>query len=96
MDADPYMIHAYNNNAALLFLKFYDGLVADVVVGTTVPDLIFTLPILTTTTGHPLNIVVPGGLQFDTGITIACTTGFADNDTGAPGANDCIVSIGYA
>ncbi len=91
-----YMIHAYNSNAAIMFLRFYDALIGDVTVGSTATDLIFALPILTTTTGGAFNLVVPGGLQFDTGITIACTTGFAADDTGAPGTNDCIVSIGYA
>ena len=88
-----YWIHAINHNAALLYLKFYDGLVADVVVGTTVPDLTLVVPVLTAALGDVLSVVIPGGIDFTTAITIACTTGFAVADTGAPGANDCIVNL---
>jgi hypothetical protein len=36
------------------------------------------------------------GLRFSTAITAAATTGVADSDTGAPGANEVVVVIGYA
>jgi hypothetical protein len=36
------------------------------------------------------------GVQFDTALTVAATTGFADNDTGAPGVNEIILNAGYA
>jgi hypothetical protein len=35
------------------------------------------------------------GIGFGTAITVAATTGVADNDTGAPAANDVIVNIFY-
>jgi hypothetical protein len=38
---------------------------------------------------------VPGGIAFATAISAAVTTGVADSDTGAPGANDCVVNIQY-
>jgi hypothetical protein len=38
----------------------------------------------------------PAGLAFANAITIACTTGVADDDTGAPAANGLIASGAYA
>jgi hypothetical protein len=35
------------------------------------------------------------GITFSTALSIACTTGLADNDTGAPGANEVVVSAYY-
>jgi hypothetical protein len=35
------------------------------------------------------------GVAFSTAVSAAVTTGIADNDTGAPGANHCLVNIGY-
>lgn len=90
-----YWIHAVNHNAAIVYLKFYDATVATVAVGTTTPDLTLAVPVFSATQGDHLSVVIPGGLDFTTAITIACTTGFAVADTGAPGANDCIVNLGY-
>ena len=90
-----YWIHAVNHNAGDVYLKFYDALVADVTVGTTTPDLTLVVPVFSATLGWVLSETIPGGLVFATGITIACTTGFAVADTGAPAANDCIVNIAY-
>lgn len=36
------------------------------------------------------------GIAFSTAITVAATTGVADNDTGAPGANEVVLNLGYA
>lgn len=41
------------------------------------------------------NVAIPHSLGFDTGIGIRATTGLADNSTGAPATNQCIVNIGY-
>jgi hypothetical protein len=35
------------------------------------------------------------GVQFGTAISVAATTGFADNNTGAPGANEIILNCAY-
>jgi hypothetical protein len=43
-----------------------------------------------------VDISIPNGIAFGTAITIAATTGVADNDSGAPGANEVIVNLGYA
>jgi hypothetical protein len=81
----------YNANASLRYLKFYDATVAVTEVGTTTPKM--TLPLPATTAGH---ISFGDGITFDTAITAAATTGLADNDTGAPSANDIIINVFYA
>jgi hypothetical protein len=43
--------------------------------------------------GH---VPFPQGIAFGTAITVAATTGVADNDTGAPDANDVVVNIFYS
>lgn len=80
-----------NRAGAERFVKFYDGLEADVVVGTTVPVL--TIP-MRSATGEGYQIP-KGGLSFETGIVVAATTGIADNDTGATTANDVVVNLGF-
>ena len=35
------------------------------------------------------------GISFESGITVAVTTGLADDDTGAPGDNEAVVHIFY-
>ena len=40
-------------------------------------------------------VAIPHGLFFSTAICVAVTTGVADADTGAPGANDVVINIGY-
>lgn len=81
---------AYNLAAAgsKRFLKFYNDTVGNVVVGTTTP--VFVLPLDGGQGG-----VFPIPLLFSTACTIAATTGVADADTGAPGANEVVFSCGY-
>jgi len=91
-----YWIHAMNLSAATLFLKFYDATVATVVVGTTVPDLTFPLATQGDTNGAGFTLSIPNGIAFGTAITVAATTGIADADSGAPGANQVVVNLGFA
>lgn len=79
-----------NSNAAARFLKFYNATAANVTVGTTTPVLTLYLP--PTSAGH---VAFTHGVAFDTAITAAATTGVADNDTGAPGANEVILNAFY-
>lgn len=91
-----FWIHAMNLSAVKLYLKIYNNTAAGVTVGTTVPDLTFPIGTMADTNG--VGFMVPfgeHGIAMGTGITVACTTGFADNNTGAPGANECIVNLGY-
>lgn len=83
-----------NTATATRFLKFYNATAANVTVGTTTPVLTLALP------GNATDDIsgvfsIPQGIAFATAITVAATTGVADNDTGAPAANDVIVNIFY-
>ena len=91
-----YTLHAMNMKATVLYLKLYDALAANVTVGTTVPDMTFPLPTPGSTNGQGFCLSFgTQGAAFTTALTIACTTGVADNDAGAPGANECIVNLTY-
>jgi hypothetical protein len=83
-----------NLATATRFLKFYNATAASVTVGTTTPVLTIPLP------GNATDDIsgfhsIPQGIKFDTAITVAATTGLADNDTGAPGASEVIVNVLY-
>jgi hypothetical protein len=91
-----YWIHAMNLSSGTRFLKFYNATAATVTVGTTVPDLTFPIPTQGDTNGAGFTLSIPNGIAFGTAITIAATTGVADNDSGAPGANEVVVNLGYA
>ena len=84
-----------NTATSTRFLKLYNATAANVTVGTTTPLITIPLP------GNSSDDITGKldacghGIQFDTAITAAATTGVADNDTGAPGANEVIVNIFY-
>ena len=78
-----------NRSAGELFVKLYNDTVGNVEVGTTTPKLVFPIP-----AGQGANNQVPM-VEFDQAITAACTTGVAHDNTGAPGANECVVDIYY-
>lgn len=90
-----YWVHAMNMVATARYLKFYNATAASVTVGTTTPVLTLPIP-ANSTTGAGFVFNVPQGIPFGTAISVACTTGVADADTGAPGANDVIINVGYA
>lgn len=77
------------------FLKFYNATAANVTVGTTTPVLTLALPGNSSDDISGVFSIAPG-IAFSTAITVAATTAIADNDTGAPSANDVIVNIFYA
>lgn len=83
-----------NTATATRFLKFYNATAANVTVGTTTPVLTIALP---GNTSDDISGVfsIAQGIAFGTAITVAATTGVADNDTGAPAANDVVVNIFY-
>jgi hypothetical protein len=90
-------IHAINLTASPLYLKFYNATAASVTVGTTTPDLTFPVPTAGDTNGAGFTLPIPvGGIDFTTAITVACTTGLADNDSGAPAANALVLNLGYS
>lgn len=76
------------------YIKFYNATAANVTVGTTTP--VITMEIPGNSTDHIAANALGGlGIEFDTAISAAATTGFADADTGAPGANDVIINVFY-
>ena len=90
-----YGFHVMNLASAKRYLKLYDATVATVVVGTTVPDITIPLPTQGDTNGAGFTWTIPEGIAFATAITAAATTGIADNDSGAPGANEVVITILY-
>jgi len=91
-----YGMIVHNLSASLRYLKFYDAEVGDVTVGSTAP--VMTIPVQTTgtTDGAGWSPVIPVmGIPFSSGISIAATTGLADADTGAPGANEIVGTFWY-
>jgi len=90
-----FSISAFNQTAAPLYLKFYNATAANVTVGSTTPVLTFVVPGNADSDGAGFIWNNEIGFAFSTAITVACTTGVADSDTGAPGANDCVINIGY-
>lgn len=91
-----FWIHAMNMTASVLYLKLYNNTAAGTTVGTTTPVLTFPIPTLATTNGAGFAINFGDhGITFGTGICVACTTGLADADTGAPATNACFVNAGF-
>ena len=90
-----YWLHVIQKTAAPLYLKFYNLTAANTTVGTSTPVLTLPVPSNADSDGSGFTVSIPQGLAFDTAISVACTTGVADADTGAPGANDCIINLGY-
>lgn len=89
------MLIITNTATATRWVKVYNATAANVTVGTTTPIYTFGIP------GNSSDDVIGGFaggngcVKFDTAITLAATTGVADADTGAPGANDVVVNAGY-
>jgi len=82
--------YIHNNASAVRYVKFYNVLAAGVTVGTTVPDLTIPVP-----ANSAANVEFTNGIAFSTAITVAATTGVADNDAGAPAANDVQIALFY-
>lgn len=74
------------------YVKFYNATaLTGSAAGTETP--VITIPIAgATTTSVSFG---PAGYSFDTGMTLAATTGIADADTGAPATNAIIVNCFY-
>lgn len=83
--------YIYNAASSVRYVKLYNATAASVTVGTTTP--VMTIPIPATSGA---NVEFTNGIAFSTAITAAATTGVADSDTGAPGANEVIINLLYA
>ena len=90
-----YNLYCFNSTNAILYVKLYNATAANVTVGTTTPVMTIPVPGNNDTDGAGVVMTWPNGLAFDTAITIATTTGLADNDTGAPGANAMTLAGSY-
>lgn len=85
-------ISVSNINAAVAYLKLYNKATAPT-IGTDTP--VVTLLVPGATTGSTLNIAIPDGLYFDTGLGLGLTTALADNSTAAVAANEVVVNLFY-
>ncbi len=81
--------YLFNSNAAVRYLKVYNKATTPT-VGADVP--LQTLPILP---GGGANIELEKGIVYSAGISVALTTGVADNDTAAVAANEIVVNLLY-
>jgi hypothetical protein len=89
-----YGLWVTNTATATRWIKFYNDTAANVIVGTTVPQITWGIAgnssdDISGLTGSAMGII------FTTAICVAATTGVADNDTGAPGANEVVVNLFY-
>jgi hypothetical protein len=82
-----------NTATATRFVKFYDATAASVTVGTTTPMITVGVPGNTGDDVAGAFNVGGLGILFATAISVAATTGRADNDTGAPDAGDITVNV---
>jgi hypothetical protein len=82
--------YLYNTASAMRVVKLYDT-ASTPTVGTTTPKLTIPIP-----AGSGANVEYTQGIAFSSGIGIGTTTGIADSDTGAVGANEVVVNLFYA
>lgn len=90
-----YELQLINRTTGILYVKLYDATTGNTTVGSTTPVMTIPVPANADSDGAGVVRNWPNGLNFANAITIAATTGFADNDTGAPGANDIIACGAY-
>ena len=82
-----------NTATATRWIKFYDA--TSGTAGTGTPVITIGIP---GNSSDDIGAVLNAGgygLAFATGICVGAVTGVADNDTGAPGANDVIINVFY-
>lgn len=82
-------LEATNVKNALLYLKVYNKATA----ATEADTPVFTIPLAANGGKFYMNFKECEP-SFSAGLSIRATTGVADNDTGAPGGNECIVNLG--
>jgi hypothetical protein len=83
-----------NTATSTRFIKFYNLTAANTSVGSSTPVITWGIP---GNSSDDVSAVFGGGMgiAFDTAISVAATTGVADADTGAPGANEVVINIFY-
>jgi hypothetical protein len=80
----------YNLATSNRYVRIYNATAANTTVGSTAALCFIPMP-----PGAKVNIEFTNGIKFDTAICIAATTGFAANDTGAPGTNEVMGTVYY-
>lgn len=92
-----YKLRITNRATSARYVKLYNAAAAAVTVGTTTP--IDTIIVPAAGSADLATVLTENfggvGLTFDTALSMAATTGLADSDTGAPGANDVVVTAYY-
>jgi hypothetical protein len=83
-----YGVNVSNANGAARYIKFYDKVA--VPLATDIPVLTIYLPATSS-----INKVFAVGVSFLLGLGYRCTTGIADNDSGAVGAADLSIDFDY-
>lgn len=87
-----YGFYIVNRTTSPRYLRFYNIAAASVTVGTSTIH-VGPIEIPANASDHTALIInFPSGIEFDTAMSWAVTTGFADNDTGTPGANDILAN----
>jgi hypothetical protein len=89
-----YSMWVSNMATSTRFVKFYNLTAANTTVGSSTPVITIAIP------GNASDDVTgffggQYGISFDTAICVAATTGIADADTGAPGANEVAINVFY-
>lgn len=84
-----------NTATSTRFVKFYNATAASTTVGSTTPVITIGIPGNSSDDVSAVLGVGGHGLAFATACCVAATTGLADNDTGAPAANDVIINVFY-
>lgn len=81
--------YLFNNASSPRYVKLYNKATGPT-VGSDTPKMTIGIP-----ANSAANVEYSKGIYFDTGIGWAATTGVADADTGAPGANEVIGNLLY-
>jgi hypothetical protein len=84
-----------NRTASERYVRLYNIASGSVTVGTSTIALTLVVPANADDYTVTIENFGPYGIGFSTAISIAATTSFADNDMGAPGTNDLVVSWLY-
>lgn len=92
-----YKLRLTNRASTARYVKLYNDTAANVTVGTTTP--IDTIVVPGASSADLATVITENfggyGLTFSAALCLAATTGLADNDTGAPSANDVIATAYY-
>lgn len=82
-----------NQATATRWIKIYDAVSGT--IGTGTPKITIGIPGNSSDDISAVLGAAGKGINFAIGIVMGASTGVADNDTGAPGANDVIVNVFY-